>query len=516
MRVGVNRTNRAWRDRRHARTVLATFGMLLAAPGVTYGQTAAPATPQMSPGAAAVPDDQGVYKPDPSYTATPYDPKAQIDIYGGKHAIDEPRPIEALRLQYEGGPFDQGLTFLGDRNLVFPAFQAFGDWRSAVAWNKQNNKQTIGQIATTVDLDVDLAITSTERLHGLFKPLERKNEFTRCEFFGPQADGECHVKANAIPQDLFFEGDLGSIYTGFSGQYTTLDLPFAVGMMPMIFQNGIWVNDAFTGGSFSLPAKNSPMLDISNMDITFFAGFDKVVTPALLNADGSRADHNANIFGAAGFVEANHGYWEGGYGYVQGKDRFQDLSYSSATVAFTGRFRDISSDSLRLIWDFGQNPDAAKKERKTADGVIILLENSIISPQPYTLVPYFNAWAGFYRPAPLTSTNGNLLTNTGINFETDALTNFPKLDDSGQDTWGGALGVEYLFGLDQQIVVEGATVQVFGNPTGRPAKGDEYALGVRYQLPLTLDWIFRADAMQGWQINNKSVAGARAELRLKF
>jgi hypothetical protein len=192
------------------------------------------------------------------------------------------------------------------------------------------------------------------------------------------------------------------------------------------------------------------------------------------------------------------------------------LGYSSLTAAYTGRFRDITSNSIRVFWNFGQDPDAKKKEKKTSDGVAILLENSVITSTPYTLLPYFNLWAGFNRPTPLASTNGALLTNTGINFETDALTNFPKLDDSANNTYGGALGIEYLFNLDQQIVFEAATVRVMGNDTGRTAKGDQYAIGVRYQLPLTLDWILCADAMQGWEINSKSIAGARVELRRKF
>src|SRR5579864_6950058 len=103
MRVGTVRKHRTWRDARHVRSVLVMLGALLAMPGVAAAQGAP--TPEMSPGAQPVPDDQGVYKPDPTYNTNPYDPKAQIDIYGGKHAIDEPRPIEALRLQYEGGPF---------------------------------------------------------------------------------------------------------------------------------------------------------------------------------------------------------------------------------------------------------------------------------------------------------------------------------------------------------------------------------------------------------------------------
>lgn len=509
-----------WRDqsRRAPRRVdgwLIAFGMLLAVSDLALAQQPEPPR-EMSPGAKPVENDPNVFKANPRYEAEPYNPSAQIDIYGGKRAIDAPRPaLEIGRALYEGGPFDQGLSFLGQKNLVFPAFEAFGDWRTAIAFN-DNGKKEVGQLATRLNLDLDMRFTSTERLHAFFRPLDRKTSFTRVEFFGDDADGKGHLKANAVPQDLFFEGDLGSIYTGLTGSYSKFDLPFAVGLIPMIFQNGIWVDNAFTGGAFTLPAKNSPWLDISNMDITFFSGFDKVQTPALLNADGSRADHNANIFGVAAFVEANQGFWEGGYGYVQGKDRFRDLSYSSATVAYTGRFRDITSNSVRVIWDFGQDPNAAKKERKTADGVILLLENSFVTARPETLVPYVDLFAGFNRPAPLAITTGNLLTNTGINFETDALTNFPKLDDSGQNTYGGALGLEYLFNLDQQLVLEAATVRVMGNDPGRPAKGDEYALGVRYQIPLSLDWILRADAIQGWLINAKSVAGGRLELRRKF
>ena len=70
---------------------------------------------------------------------------------------------------------------------------------------------------------------------------------------------------------------------------------------------------------------------------------------------------------------------------------------------------------------------------------MLIAENSLITSKPSTLVPYFNVWAGFDRPQPLADDSG-LLKNTGINFETDGLTGFPKLDDTGHDTFGGALG----------------------------------------------------------------------------
>jgi hypothetical protein len=251
------------------------------------------------------------------------------------------------------------------------------------------------------------------------------------------------------------------------------------------------------------------------MDLTFFAGFDKVTTVAFKDAAGIINDHSAHIYGVSSFIEANQGYWEAGLGRVEGEGAFSDLSYNSAAVSFTRRYGDWLSNSVRGIWSFGQDPDKFKV--KTSDGFILLLENSLVTRLPNTLVPYLNLFAGFDRPTPLARDEGGLLKNTGINFETDGVTLFPKLDDSGQRAYGGALGLQYLFNFDQQIVGEVATVQTMGdNRTHVAAKGDQYALGIRYQIPLTLDWILRMDANQGFLDKVNNFTGARVELRRKF
>ena len=105
-----------------------------------------------------------------------------------------------------------------------------------------------------------------------------------------------------------------------------------------------------------------------------------------------------------------------------------------------------------------------------------------------------------------------MLRNTGINFESDGLTGYPTLDATAHDSYGGALGVEYLFDLDRQIVVEAATVQRRGDST----LGAEYAIGARYQHPFTKAWIIRLDAMKGWRQGQKDIYGVRVELRRKF
>ncbi len=479
--------------------------------GMVY--LAAAIKPEMSPEAKPTEFDRGVFKSDPTYEDKPYDAEGQIEIYGGKFDIDEPRPVlEIGRPLYREGPFGQGTDIVGEKNLFFEHLQIYGDWRNAIAFN-DNGEVEKAVAATRLNLDVDLKLTATERIHGFFRPLDHDGDFTRVEFAGddtPQYFG----RLDLYPETLFFEGDVGAIWAGITDEYNTLDLPIAFGKVPMIVQNGIWLEDAFLGGAFSLPALNSPALDISNFDVTFFAGGEDVSTPAIRDADGDVAEDDAAVFGVVTFAEMFEGYLEAGYGYVDGRGVHFDKSYHTVTAAFTRRYGGWLSNSVRAIGNFGQDPRGMDE---TADGFIFLVENSLITSLPLTLVPYLNAWVGYDRPAPLADNDG-LLKNTGINFETDGLTGFPKLDDSGQDTFGAALGVEYLFDLDQQIVVEVAGLGIIGdeNEPGRPAPGNQMAFGLRYQLPLDNQWIFRADAMYGMLDEAEDIAGARVEIRVKF
>jgi hypothetical protein len=222
------------------------------------------------------------------------------------------------------------------------------------------------------------------------------------------------------------------------------------------------------------------------------------------------------VFGVAGFVEANYGYWEFGYGYVLGRKDSNDLSYNNLSVAFTHRYYDTISNSVRVILNFGQDPD--KGHQTTANGALILVENSLISPLPLTLVPYFNLFAGFDKPQSLAraAAAGGVLVNTGLVFETDNLTGFPTLDATGHNTYGGALGVEYLFSLNQQIVVEVGGFNVFGDEEDRTAKGFQVGVGVRYQRNLNNAWLFRSDLIAGARQFQDNVVGVRMELRRKF
>ena len=314
---------------------------------------------------------------------------------------------------------------------------------------------------------------------------------------------------DANPQTLFFEGDFGSLYSGFSGSEASFDLPFTVGLFPLFLQNGIWANDAILGAAVSLPAKNSAALGLANFDVTFFAAFDNIDNAGVVGANND--NHNADLYGATAFIDAFDGYIEAGYGLIQGRDEQDGFLTHFLTAAYSRRYYNTVSNSTRVFANFGEDPGG------DSDGLAIISENSLITSLPSTLLPYANFFVGFGNPQPLVDGNGaGILKNVGINFETDALTGYPKLDDTGSNAFGGAIGLQYLFNLDQQLVFEVAMVQPFEDD-GIGASDAQYGFGVRYQIPINRAWLFRADAtyqiLEGGDEDN---FGIRAEVRRKF
>lgn len=470
----------------------------------------------MSPEASPVEVDPSGFGPDPAYQEGAYDPEAQYAIYGGKKVVKKVHPlIELGQPLYGEGPLNRSYDIIGSKNLVSPQFYVYGDWRSVVAYNN-NGKNDLTQVATRLSLEVDLKLTATERLHALLRPTEDKGKFTRVELAGKKTNGS-GFESDLNPVTFFFEGDLGAIVSGIKNDYVKWDLPFTFGLIPLFYQNGVWLDDAFVGGAFTIPSQNSKALDITNMDFTFFVGTDRVTTNAIKNKDGTLDEGSARLYGVTTQIETLQGYIEAGYGYTEDTRSSQDFSYHNATLAFTRRYGGFLSNSIRLITNWGQSPEGGAS--KTADGYVLIAENSLITHLPSTLIPYANFFYGKDKPQSLArgAGAGGILKNVGLNFETDGITGFPKLDDTANDTYGGAIGVEYLFGLNRQIVVELATVQTTDNDrTNKAAKGDQYAFGVRYQVPLDEAWIFRVDAMAAKVENAPDPSGVRFELRRKF
>ena len=425
------------------------------------------------------------FSPGPSYDYLPYDPYSQMQVYQGKTLNANRRPLVELgRPWYQLGQLSPGSSVLGQHNNVVPQFLVFGDSRTAFASNSiAGQNDTL--IATQLNLDFDLKLTATERFHAFVSPNTNGAANTRWQLDNDEFISE----ANANINFGYFEGDLGAIAGGFTNKTLPFDLPFTIGVIPLVFQNGVWLEDAILGFAFTIPARNSARFDISNMDLTFFAGYDDIDSPAFPGDDSA-----ARIIGMASFIEAMNGYFEIDYAFLDDRS-FDDRSYHNISAAFSRRYGRFISNSTRIIVNAGQSTEFVEN---TADGVLLLSENNLITGHPSNVVPYFNMFAGFDRPqsAARAGVAGGVLRNTGILFESDNLTGYPTLDASGNDTFGAALGLNLLAReFSQQLVVEAAMMGVMGENDGRIANGDQYGLGARYQLPLSNSLILRADAM---------------------
>lgn len=484
-----------------------------------------PAHHQMSPEARLIEGEvpEEWFGPDPKkYEEVPYNAEEQLQIYSGKYMNKTAKPIQTGIRLYDFGEYTPRPIFLGGKNPINHHFMSFGDFRVAVANNDNGSTPPAGQnadrtvLAARLNLDMDFAITATERVHAFVRPLDKNGSFLEYQLSGAQGD-DFVDRFDFNLETLFFEGDLGSIYGGLADKPARFDLPIAFGRVPLLTQNGVWLNDAFNGFAFAITARNNPRLDISNYDLTFFAGFDKVTTAAIpatvAGTKLSRAGkEKGRIFGVAGFADFRGGYGEFGYAYFDADRIDSDLSYHNISASWSKRHWGLLSNSIRVIGNFGQ-----KGSVKTADGVLLLLENSFTRPNPVFEVPYINLFVGFDTPQSLArnADAGGVLLNTGILFESDGITNYPTLDATAKDSFGGAIGWGHLFPkLNSQLVVEGSVVERMDDN----ASGAQYGVGVRYQHKLGNAWIVRADAMYGWiqGTGNENVHGIRLEIRRKF
>lgn len=444
---------------------------------------------------------------------------SMIGIYGPQKNFNIVRPIfEFGRPLYAYGPMPLSGTAFGKLNPTMPQLLLYGFLDTVYGLNFNQNRVRNNLALVNLNLDADLQITSTERIHLGFSPFRNNNDFTRFDFRKNRFQFENHATLNS----LFFEGDLGNIAGGLTGKYSSHDIPFAVGLIPLIYQNGVWFNDTVLGAALSLQNWYSDALHISKGDISIFAGFDQASNPAFTNSAGKLVLREGKVFGANAFIEAAQGYFE--LGAARAISPVDNLDFDSVGVSFTRRYGRFSN-SIRVMSAFGQH---AKNGRKiTAEGAAIILENSYITHLPLTLVPYLNVFIGIGRPQPASSFNGvGVLNNVGINFATDAQTGFPNINNGAGDTFGGALGVEYLFNLEQQVVLEFAAVFPYGPDVSsrygaRPLKGEQVAWGIRYQIPFGDAWIFRTDGIVGLQSKppkdtRKDFEGLRIEFIRKF
>lgn len=231
------------------------------------------------------------------------------DETSGSRLSDEPTKFLSVGDIPDRPPllFEFGDDFLGTGNLSGgfelptgavwqPRLWIFGTLRSAVQTIDTGTADRVSEWANRFDLFANLQLTGTEKIVLGIRPLDknRPGQFSGYAF-EPGSDDGFNDFTNANIRTLFAEGDFGSLFPNLDPQGTSLlDFGFSVGRQPLIFQDGILLND--TIDALGLVRNNVRLPGVSNARISATWGWNEVSRTSA-GLPSTSDDSEAQLFG---------------------------------------------------------------------------------------------------------------------------------------------------------------------------------------------------------------------------
>ncbi len=395
------------------------------------------------------------------------------------------------------GPTGEGFP-LGTGATLRPYWVIHGQYRSALQFSDTSDGIDTIEWANRLDLLAEYYLTTTERFHVGFRPLDEEGVFSGYTFEGVNEGWNDGLDLE--PEVLFFEGEFGEIFPELDkSDKFSLDYSFAVGRQPVFFQQGIMVNDILDG--IGIARNNMFLFGSSASRVTFFWA------PNQVHRNDNRRDDDANLFG----LFTSHDFDKATIDF--------DLAYVDGTVGDgfhvgLGHIRRFGywNSTLRL------NSSSALDEESAAIGSGFLLSHELSRTMTYNDdIAYFNAFWGIdqFSSAARGPAAGGPLGGMGLLYQAVGLGTYgAPLGNRANETVGFALGYQHFMDdADKQLILE-----VGGRgPTGDSGSDrSEFGLGLRYQAALNQHAILVLDGYGTYDDNDETGVGARVELRIKF
>jgi len=410
---------------------------------------------------------------------------------------ERPEPLLELGEDFLGtGTLSPGLE-LPTGAVWHPSLLVFGNFRTALqTFDGGDGVERTSEWANRLDLFAQLRLSATERLILGLRPLDQDGRFSGYHFEPEQNDG-WQNEFNLDVDRLFFEGDFGEIFPGLDdNDRIALDIGFSVGRQPLLFQEGILINDTLDSAGI---VRNSIRIPGgSNLRMTFLYGWDEI------HRDNNLEDDSASLFAIFSeldvpvstvavdliYVDGDHPGWFGGVSAVQRIGHY--------------------NTSFRALFSEAENADNGF----ASDGYLLFGEVSWVPHYTHDNV-YINGFWGIdrYSSAARGPATGGPLGRTGILFAAVGMGRYgAALGNRADDSFGGAIGYQMFLdgGLKQWIFEAGFREETEGVEQGA------YAIGARYQQAFGQHVVARFDGFIGEQNEGGSNNGLRAELLYKF
>ncbi|MGI9479029.1 MAG: hypothetical protein ACR2PI_20165 [Hyphomicrobiaceae bacterium] len=378
------------------------------------------------------------------------------------------------------------------------AYQSFDDGRSG------RRRET--EIANRMDLFFNLQLTGTEKILLGLRPTDnnRPNRFTRYTFSGQDEGYNKEYGLNV--ETLFFEGDIGSLFPNLDkAGIKPIDYGFTIGRQPLVFQEGILIND--TIDAVGIIRNNIPFPGTSNFRVSAMWGWNR-----LDRNDQDEENTDANMYGLFVAADTHVSTLNFDLIYVD-SERPRDGLYLGLSAI--QRLASLGGISTAFRVNASYALDEEVDGNVIGNGVLLTSEISKTVPGSDDIV-YFNSFLGLgnFTQAGREAIVGGPLANTGILFASPNLSTYgaelnPFTDD---DVIGGAIGYQAFWDNKwRNLILEVAgRYDLSGEGFNSLAVGFQLqqAVGRHVQLQLESFYAFNEGRDDG--------AGARFEIQVVY
>ncbi len=447
-------------------------------------------------------------------SATAFSADAAVSIYGRGLPDEE---VEYLDEAHELAPFAKPIFIFGDPFLTpgnlsegfelptgavwQPSMWIFGQGRTVLQTQKQNEGKRLSEWANTLDLFANLQLSGTERLVVGVNPLRRGRRFSGYAFEPDETRGG-YSRFGANLTRLFAEGEFAEIFPNLDpSDELGLDFGFAVGRQALSFQQDILLNDVVDGIGIVRNSLTAP--GAGNLRITGFFGWNEISRADTIE------DQNAKLFGLFTQADMLHNTVALDLIFVDSDDTGGDGLYLGASSV--QRFG-LWTSSVRLL----ASQSLEKRDTSAVSDGLLFFADFSTTPQSTDDILYFTGFAAFgeFTQAARDPTVGGPLTRAGILFASPQLGHLSgPLSARANDVIGFSVGRQWflLANNREQFVLEGGGRKDIGGQ-GRNALG----LAGRYQIQIHNQAFWQLDLYGTYVESEGGGYGARSEIVVRF
>jgi len=376
-----------------------------------------------------------------------------------------------------------------------PRLWVYGTFRSAVQTYDNGVADRASEWVNRFDLFANLQLTGTEKLIVGIRPLDqnRFNAFSGYAFEGDGAKDEF----DADVRTAFFEGDIGSLFPKLDPQgFIPIDVGFSVGRQPLVFQDGILIND--TVDALGIVRNNVRLPGFSNIRISGVWGWNEL---------DSRNDRQAYMFGL--FLSADTHISTVDFDAIYVEEDRDDGSSFHAGVATTQRIGHLNT-TFRVLGSYSEAADTPR----VADGVLLSSEVSW-TPTSSDDIVYVNTFLAIetFTQAGREPIVGGPLAPLGILFASPNLGNFlSELSSRANEVVGGAVGYQAFWDNHRRNLV----LEIAGRKNTSDQGFDDVAFGFQFQQAFLRRILLQFEGYYAVQEDRDDGYGGRTELLVQF